>query len=243
MKTATAARLAFGASAALFGVLCLLWYDAETWQALVSIWRWPFGAFLGAGLMLAQIAGGLGIQHPRTLPLASVALSVVYALFALACIPGILDAPTVYAQYDGLFEQLCLLSGAIALYAGTETDPAVAALCARLGLGVSAASCSLAQIFYFHFTASLVPHWIPPSQTFWAVATTIAFALAALAILIHRQARLALRLMALMLALFAAVVWVPLLLAHPHSHLNWSEFALTCLMAAATWSVAELRTL
>jgi hypothetical protein len=61
----------------------------------------------------------------------------------------------------------------------------------------------------------LVPKWIPPNQTFWAILTTIAFALAAIAILINCQARLAMRLMTLMLALFGVVVWIPRLIARP----------------------------
>jgi hypothetical protein len=77
---------------------------------------------------------------------------------------------------------------------------------ARLGLGVCAISFTLAQIFYLRFTADLVPRWIPPNQMFWVILTTIAFALAALAILINRQARFAIRLMALMLLLFVVLV-------------------------------------
>jgi hypothetical protein len=76
---------------------------------------------------------------------------------------------------------------------------------------------------------------------FWAILTTIAFGLAAIAILIHRQARLAIRLMTLMLALFGVLVWIPLLIAHPEAHLNWSEFALTFLITGAAWVVADLR--
>ena len=59
---------------------------------------------------------------------------------------------------------------------------------------------------------------------FWAILTTIAFALAAIAMLINRQARLAMRLMTLMLALFGVMVWIPRLIAHQEAHGNWSEF-------------------
>jgi hypothetical protein len=76
---------------------------------------------------------------------------------------------------------------------------------------------------------------------FWAILTTIAFALAAIAILINRQARLATGLMTLMLALFGVLVWVPHLIAHPEAHFNWSEFALTCLITGAAWMVADLK--
>ncbi len=76
---------------------------------------------------------------------------------------------------------------------------------------------------------------------FWAILTTIAFALAALAILINRQARVAICLMTLMLVLFGVLVWVPRLIAHPEVHLNWSEFGLTFLITGAVWMVADLR--
>ena len=109
---------------------------------------------------------------------------------------------------------------------------------ARLGLGVCAISFTLSQIIYLRFTAELVPRWIPPNQMFWAILTTIAFALAALAILINRQARPAVRLMTLMLLLFGVLVWVPRLITHPEAHLNWSELALTFLIAGAAWMVA-----
>ena len=94
---------------------------------------------------------------------------------------------------------------------------------------------------YLGLTASLVPKWIPPNQMFWAILTTIAFALAAIAIHINRQARLAIRLMTLMLALFGVLVWIPRLSARPQAHLNWSEFALTILITGAAWMVADLR--
>ena len=78
---------------------------------------------------------------------------------------------------------------------------------------------------------------------FWAILTTIAFALAAIAILINRRARLAMRMMTLMLALFGVLVWVPHLFARPQAHFNWSECVLTFLTTGAAWMVADLRSL
>ena len=244
MKTALYGRIVFGASAVLFGVIALMWYDSDTWQTLRQIWNLPFGTIIGGCLMTAQIAGGIGMQYPRTARLASVVLGVVYLLFSLACIPGIIAAPAIYAQYGSFFEQFSLLCGAIALYAATETNAARAVMfgrMARLGFGVCAISFALSQMFYLRVTADLVPKWIPPNQMFWAILTTIAFALAAIAILINHQARLAIRLMTLMLALFGVVVWIPRLIAHPEAHLNWSEFALTFLIAGAAWMLADLK--
>lgn len=234
-------RFAFGMAAALFGVLALIWHDPQTWQALEQIRALPFGTVIGDGIMIAQIAGGIGMLYARTARWASLVLAGVYFLFSFACVPGIIATP---ANFDSFFEQLAALCGAIAVYAATEQNRARAATFgrfARVGLGVCALSFTLTQIVYFQPTVSMVPRWIPPGQIFWAVATTVAFALAAIAILIHRQARLAMRLMTLMVALFGALVWIPRLIAHPEAHLNWSEFALTCLITGAAWVVGDLK--
>jgi hypothetical protein len=36
MKTALYGRIVFGASAVLFGVIALMWYDSDTWQYLAT---------------------------------------------------------------------------------------------------------------------------------------------------------------------------------------------------------------
>ena len=245
MKTAWCGRIVFGSSAVLFGVIALMWRDPDTWQNLRHIWSLPFGAIIGGCLMTAQIAGGIAMQHPRTARLASVVLGVVYLLFSLATIPDVIAAANIYERYGGsFFLFFSLLCGAIALYAATEASAARAlwfGRLARLGLGVCAISFTLGQILLPRETADLVPKWIPPSQMFWAILTTIAFALAALAMLINRQARLATRLMTLMLAIFGVAVWIPRVIAHPEAHFLWSECALTFLVTGATWMVADLR--
>jgi len=245
MKTALYGRMVFGAAAVFFGVIALMWHDADTWQNVHHIWSLPFGIIIGGCLMAAQIAGGIGIQHPRTVRIASVVLGIVYLCFSLACIPDIIVAANVYEKYGGsFFLFLSLFWGALALYTATEVNAARAAVfgrLARLGLGVCAISFTLGQALLLHDTASAVPKWIPPGQMFWAVLTTIAFALAAITILVNRHARLAMRMMVLMVGLFGLLVWVPLLIAHPEAHFNWSECAETFLVAGAAWMVADLK--
>ena len=245
MKAAFYGRIVFGASAVLFGVIALMWHDSDTWQNLQQIWRLPFGTLIGGCLMTALIVGGIGMQFARTARLASVVLCVVYFCFSLACIPDIIAASNIYERYGGsFFLFFSFLCGAIALYAATETDAARAVVfgrLARLGLGVSAISFALGQILLPRETALLVPQWIPPNQMFWAILTTVAFGLAAIAILMNRQARLAMRLMTLMLALFGVMVWVPHLIAHPKAHFDWSECVLTFLVTGGAWVVADLK--
>jgi hypothetical protein len=245
MKTALYGRIVFGAAAALFGVIALMWHDAETWQNLQHVWTLPFGTLIGGCLMAALIAGGMGIQHPRTARWASVVLCLIFLCFSLACIPDVIAAANAYERYGGsFFLFFSLLCGAMALYAATEANAATAVVfgrLARLGLGVCTISFALGQILLLRETAHLVPKWIPPNQMFWAIVTTVAFGLAAIAILINRHARLAMRLMTLMLGLFGVVVWAPHLVTNSKEHFNWSEFVLTFFVTGAAWMVADLK--
>jgi len=243
MNRALYGRVVFGASAVLFGVIALMWHDADTWQNLQHIWSLPFGTIIGGCLMAAQIAGGIGVLYPRTTCLASVVLCIVYLCFSLACIPDVIAASNIYERYGGsFFLFFSLLCGATALYSASEANAARAVTfgrLARLGLGVCAISFTLGQILLLRETAQLVPKWTPPNQMFWAILTTVAFGLAAIAILVNRQARLAMRLMTLMLALFGVMVWAPHLIAHSEAHFYWSECVLTSLVTGAAWVVAE----
>ena len=75
---------------------------------------------------------------------------------------------------------------------------------------------------------------------FWAVTTTVLFALAAVALLTNRIALLATRLLTMMLVIFGPLVWVPLLVSDPHNHTNWSENAETFAIAGTAWILADL---
>ena len=195
MKTASYARIVFGAAAVLFGAIALMRDHPNTCQPLRHIWSLPFGAVIGACLMAALLAGGVGIQFPRTARLASVVLCVVYLCFSLACIPDIIAASNIDDRFGGsFFLFFSLLCVRLALDAATEggcRKAIVFGRLARLGLGVCTISFTLGQVLLPRETAQLVPKWIPPNQMFWAMLTTVAFGLAAIAILINRQARLA----------------------------------------------------
>ena len=230
MKAALYGRVVFGASAVLFGIIGLIWHDADTWQSL------PYFklSLVADVLAVTQITGGIGMFFPSAVRWGSIVVGAVYAILTLGCVPSIVAHPGVYGSYVLFFELLALVCGAFATYVPTAT---------RIGMGICTVSFALAQIAYLKFTASLVPAWILPNQMFWAILTTIAFALAAIAILINVRARLALRLMVLMLALFGLLVWVPALVTHPELHGNWSEFALNYLITGAAWLVAEYKDL
>jgi hypothetical protein len=163
-------------------------------------------------------------------------------VFVLLCVPGIVAAPQIYNSWGNFFEQFSLLNGAAIVYARLSSawSPETLNRTGRILLGICAASFSLEQAFYLNATAKLVPKWVPPTQMFWAVTTTVLFALAAVALLTNRMARLASRLLTMMIVSFGLLVWVPLVLLNPHNHTNWSENAETFEIAGAVWILADL---
>jgi hypothetical protein len=230
-------RHVFGVAALAFGFIMLAWHEYNDWHPPLYI------VYAAAA---AQILGGAAIQFRRTEKTGAVVLGAVYLVFALRCVPQIVAAPQIYNSWGNFFEQFSLVTGAAMVYArwsslwsrvwSRETLHRMGGIL----LGICAASFTFEQAFYLAATANLVPKWLPPSQMFWAVTTTVFFALAAVALLTNRMALLATRLLTLMLVIFGLLVWVPLLLSDPHNHTNWSETAETFAIAGAAWILADL---
>jgi hypothetical protein len=226
-------RHVFGVAALAFGVITLAWHDYNGWQQ-------PRYAVYAAAAAL--VLGGAAIQFRRTAKAGAALLGAVYLVFALRCVPGIVAKPQIYISWGNFFEQFSLVTGAVIVYMRWSSAWSRETLnrIGRILLGLCAASFTLEQAFYLRATASLVPKWIPPSSMFWAVTTTVLFALAAVALLANRIALLATRLLTMMLLLFGLLVWIPLLLAAPHSYTNWSETTETFAIAGAAWILADL---
>jgi len=74
---------------------------------------------------------------------------------------------------------------------------------------------------------------------FWAIVTTIAFALAAIALLSGRSALLAARSTTAMLIGFGLLVWLPAPFADPHKMINWAGNAQNLAITRAAWIVAD----
>jgi hypothetical protein len=226
-----------------FGICALAWHDINNLQQIKALGNGPHHQALTGILAIVEIAGGVAVQWPRTARAGALALGAIYVIFALLALPSIVAHPLVYNGFGNFFEQFSLASGAAILYACS--GPIASARTTRLAriayyaFGVCVVSFALEQLFYLAATSSLVPKWIPPGQMFWAVTTTVAFALAAIAMLAGIAALLAARLTTAMLLGFGLLVWVPALFAVPHSFENWSEGLETLAIAASAWIVAD----
>jgi hypothetical protein len=226
-------RHVFGVATLASGLISLAWHDYTDWPQL---------RYIVYAASAAQIFGGAAIQFRRTAKTGAVVLGATYLVFVLLCLPGIVSAPRIYNSWGNFFEQFSLLTGAAIVYARLSSawSPETLNRIGRILLGICTASFTLEQAFYLDATANFVPKWVPPSQMFWAVATTVFFALAAVALLANRIELLATRLLTLMLVSFGLLVWVPLVLSAPRNHTNWSETAETFAIAGATWILADL---
>ena len=235
-------RHVYGLAAILFGLITLVWRDFNPWQQIQVVGSGPHREILVYLAAAVEILGGLALQWRRTARAGAVALGCLYLVFALMWVPRIAVEAMVYDRWGNFFEQFSLVSGAIVAYGllglpGSERDARIARI-GYLCFAICVISFTLEQLFYLSGTASFVPKWIPPGQMFWAVTTTIAFALAAIALLSGRLALLASQLTAAMIVGFGLFVWLPSL-ANPHKLINWAGNAQNLAIAGSAWIVTD----
>jgi len=212
-------------------------------QQIQPLGNVPHREILACIVAALAILGGLAIQRPRTARVGAIALGSIFLIFALLWIPRIVAEPLVYDRWGNFFEQFSQVAGALIVYAMiNRSESESAGRLARLGyifFGICVVSFTLEQLFYLSGTAHFVPEWIPPGQTFWAITTTIAFGLAAIALLCGRSALLASRLLTVMLIGFGLVVWLPAPFAEPHKLISWAGNAENLSITGAAWIVAD----
>ncbi len=220
-------RHVFGTAVLASGLVSLAWHNGPAYLWLLAA---------------AQVAGGIAIQIRPTARAGALVVGAAYLVLALLCIPQILASPRIYGVWGNFFYPFANVIGAAAAYALVAPIRLSRASLRTLRMlfGLCNASFAIEQVEYLARTASLVPSWIPPGQMFWAVTTTAPFVLVAVALIIDRMAVLATRLLAAMFWAFGVLVWVPLIIANPHSHSNWNEGAETVAIGAAAWLLAEL---
>jgi uncharacterized membrane protein YphA (DoxX/SURF4 family) len=236
-------RHVYGLAAVAFGVITLLWHDLNSWQQIQALGNVPHREVLVYLAAAIELLGGVSIQWRRTQRIGAFALGALYLAFALLWVPRIAANLRVYDPWGNFFEQSSLVAGALIAYAMAGRNyPQRAARLARIGyllFGVCVVSFTLEQLVHLSGTASLVPKWIPPGQMFWAITTTIALGLAAIALLSGRTALLASRLLTAMLIGFGLLVWLPAPFADPHKLIDWAGNAQNLAITGAAWIVTD----
>jgi len=229
-------RRIFGLAAIAFGVITLIWHQIDS---LGNISHPDIVVYI-AGIV--ELIGGIAIQWQRTVRIGAIMLGAIFLIFSLYWIPQMIKTPLLFDPYGNFFEQFSIVIGGVFVFATTLSHPEEAAKIGRAAyvcFGIALISFALYQLFYLSYTASLVPKWIPPGQMFWAVTTTILFALAAFAIISGRLAFLATLLLTTMIILFGVLIWVPACIIHPHEMSNWIENSTNLAIAGTSWIVVD----
>ncbi len=231
-------RNVYGLGAIAFGLITIFWRQID---ALGNISHPAILVYIVGAL---ELIGGFAVQWQRTVKFGALTLILIYLIFSIYLIPPVIETPSAYTYWGNFFEQFSVVLGGIIIFASTISGQSQrAAMIERAAyrcFGVCVISYSLYQLFYLQYTANLVPRWIPPAQMFWAVATTIAFALAAFAVISGRSALLASRLLTTMFILFGLLVWLPASLIDPYTLSNWTSSAQNLAVAGSAWIVADL---
>lgn len=229
-------RNIYGLAAIAFGIITLVWHKVDSLGSISS------SVILVYIIGLTEIAGGIAIQWQRTVKPGALALSTVYFIFSLYLLFQIIEMPLEYFNWGNFFEQLSIVLGGIIVFASTIQSGIKRAYIEKAVyrcFGICVISYSLYQLFYLPYTASLVPKWIPPSQMFWAVATTIAFAAAAYAVITGRLALLASRLLTIMFISFGLLIWLPDSFITPYKFSYWVSNAQNLAVAGSVWIIAD----
>ena len=232
---------AYAASAIFLGLLGLASGEfATTWQRVGP--NVPFRESLAYFTAFIELAAGLALLWRRTARAGALALTVVYSVFTLLWVPKIVEGLSGYDPTGNFFEEFSLVAAGAVLFA--RFSPASSPISRRESLfarlsGLSAISFGIVHIVDMPGLLTWIPKWIPPSQMFWAYATTIGFFLAAAAILSGIMAPLASRLLTAEIVGFELLVWIPKLLAGPRDHFNWAGNAICVAIAGAVWAVSD----
>jgi uncharacterized membrane protein YphA (DoxX/SURF4 family) len=240
--------MAFGWRVYGLGVMALsmvgvAWGDFVLGQPVPK--DFPGRAALAYGAATFMLVAGAAVEWRRTAALGAAALTAYYALIVVILMNGrvLVAHYAEFGTYSGVAEQLAIAAGGLIVYAASaKIDAAVAARLTRLGqvaFGICALLFGGAHFVYMNLTAPLVPKWLPPTQEFWGYATGIGHIAAGIAILTGVRARLAAVLLTAMYASFTPLVHLPMLLADPSSHMNWTENAVNLSLVGVTWVVAD----
>jgi len=193
----------------------------------------PALALVSAAIL---IFGGLTALW-RSAGRARLVLPVFYGLWVIG-----LHLPTIAAKPNvgtllGLAEILSLAAAGVALASPRQTKwlrPA-----ARVLYGSCPLVFGLSHLVYAGPASAFVPTWLP-DRLFLTYFTGAAHMLAGLAILSGVLARLAVRMLALMMACFVLLIHIPGVIGAPTDRLQWTMLAMALSTAGGAWLARRL---
>jgi uncharacterized membrane protein len=232
------------------GILALVYGDfALVWQPVAP---WFPGrtalAYLSGILMLLC---GAGLFFKPTFAWSVRILFPYLVLWTLLKVPALFAAPKMEAVWLGIGELAVLLSGGWVLFA-TLSEPGkqsgwrfftgqTGIRTAQILFGLALLPIGLAHLVYAKETAALVPAWLlfQLGLTYFTGVTQIA---CGFGVLFNVLPGLAATIEAVLLSLFALLVWGPVVVVTPTTRMPWTAFLISWVIAGSAWIVAAYTT-
>lgn len=232
-------------SSRAYGV-CVILFALTALAVALVVPKTPSGNIvlqsLGSGFLL--VAGAL-LQWRRFTAWAAAAVAAYFTLVMLVLTDGrvIVAHPTQFLPYESTAIHLAMMVGALIIWCrhATISDDTArrTTSAAQMAFGACALVFGTAHFVYLNLTAPIVPHWLPPSQTFWAYATGLAQIAACVAMITGFRARLAMVLLTIMYAAFTPLVHIPLIISDPSNGFHWVENGANILLTGSAWVLAD----
>ncbi len=197
---------------------------------------------------LALAAGGLEVlaavllAPARTRATGAWLAAIVLLGWVALHVPSVVQRPASVADWLGVAETAAMASAAL-MFAATGSGGSAASTIVRgatWAFGLAAIVFGVSHVVYAGFTATMIPAWLPQRLAL-AYLTGAAHALAGIAILTGIQRVLAARLEAAMMAVFVALVHVPMVLAKPADRMAWTMLAVAVLLTGSSTMVGAIR--
>ena len=231
-------RQLYGASGVLLGVIGLLSQDfAAVWQPIENLGVDEHRSIVASVYAFAFLVAGATALFSRFARYGLLALMGLHAIALLGWIPRVVATPAV-GTLNGIAEMLALVVGGLVAYATFQPRSTRAFRAGHILFAICAFWFGVTHWVEIDATADFVPKWLPLPGHFWAAATGAFYVLTSAAIVTGIQALLATRLCTAMMLGFAALIWIPMLIAEP-SHFNFCGTTITLALAASAWVVAD----
>jgi uncharacterized membrane protein YphA (DoxX/SURF4 family) len=195
---------------------------------------------------LISLASGIGLFWRRAAALAAAALLASFILWFLLWRVRALFIASLIESTWSCGQTMVMMAASWVLFAWFSKN------WTRFGFATGDKGVRIARLLYglglipfgyAHFanlkgTVSLVPSWLP-WHAFWAYFTGATFMAAGVAIVAGVFARLAAALSVLQMAMFAVLVWLPIVMRGSLNTFQWGEVVMTLALTAAGWVVAD----
>jgi uncharacterized membrane protein len=215
------------------GDFALNWQPVPSWVPAREALAYISGAIL-------LFCGFASLVRPAA-TLAAWALTInFFAWLILLQLPRVAAGWSHAGSWLGFGETSVLAAGAWAILESLRDakDATTGLRLARLLIGIALPLIGLSHFVYLKETVAMVPAYlpIPPAFAWFTGAAHIA---AGFAILFSLLPRLAATLEAVMMGLFAVMVWAPRVAVHPTGRFEWTAFLVSIALAAGAQAIAE----